>query len=307
MDKMIISNGEIMYPKEMQDEPVASQQIEVSQPTLTPEATSAPVAPEPTNPPQAPQNQVSAEDKAKTMGYMTREEYIRRKGSDVGYKSPEEFNQALETAPWMKKERLEKLEMELIEAKKELSGVSGLIAKQFEAGRKAALDELNKKQFDAIQQGDQTAWSQLEREKAELNQVQAPTQQPAQPQQQEVPPELIQWQKQNPWFGQKGDFEMTQEALQVYDGLYRDHPYASPAQLASQVERHIKQKFATKFGLPTGQQNGFVGRSQGAVQQETKTYTTADLTPEDKVLAGKWRKYGYKSQDEYVKDILKTY
>lgn len=303
MGKMTISNGEINYPSEMKGEP-QQQPLDVVQPTLAPEAPSEPATPAA----QQPATQQPAQPEApRPNGYMTRDEYIKRKGTDIGFKSPEEFTKALDEAPWMRKERIEKLEMENRELKQDLSGVKTLIDKQFEAGKKAALDEINKKQFDAIQQGDQITWTQLENEKNELKQVQSAIPQPTQPQSQEVPPELVHWQKQNPWFGRNGDYQMTQDALMISDQLTKDHPFAPPAQIAAQVEREIKQKYAAKFGLPTGQQNGFMAKGQGAVQQTQKVYTMADLTPEDRNLASKWRKYGYKSQDEYVKDIIKTY
>lgn len=242
------------------------------------------------------------------LGYMTREEYIARKGTDEGYKTPEEFKAALETSPWLRKERIETLENTVKKQNEELAKVADLMRKQYEAGKKAALDEIQKKQFDAIQQGDQAAWAQLEQQKqdviAQKPEFEAP-QQPQYQQPQQIPPELVQWKAQNPWFG--ADIQMTQEAIMISDELSALAPYAPPTQIAAEVERRIKSKYASKFGLPTGQQNSFISKGSSAVTEGKKTYSLNDLTPEDRQLATKWRKFGYTSQEAYVKDILKTY
>jgi hypothetical protein len=101
---------------------------------------------------------------------------------------------------------------------------------------------------------------------------------------------------------------MTQEALRLSEEINNESPWAAPSAIASQVEKQIKQKFARKFGLPDGQpQNNYVAKGNGAVQQGVKTYSVSDLTPEDAVLANKYRKYGFPTREAYIKEILKGY
>ena len=303
MGKMTISNGEINYPAEMSGEKEV-QVVEASQPIIIhsePEL----VESEPTPTPQV-QSEPTAEEKAELQGWMPKDRYIQKKGTEDGWKPAEEFNKKVEDNYFLLKSRYEKLEKDRLADKQEFAQVKTLLEKQFEAGKKAALEELNKKQFDAIQEGDHAAWDRIEKEKFAVQEskpsIGTPEPQPAQ----QIPPELIEWKAQNPWFGV--DIEMTQEALRLSEEINNESPWAAPSAIASQVEKQIKQKFARKFGLPDGQpQNNYVAKGNGAVQQGVKTYSVSDLTPEDAVLANKYRKYGFPTREAYIKEILKGY
>jgi hypothetical protein len=303
LGKMTISGGEITYPAEMGNEKEV-QVIETPQPVIIQSE------PEPVEEVVAPAPQVraepTAEEKAELQGWMPKDRYVQKKGTEEGWKPADEFNKKVEDNYFLLKSRYEKLERDRLADKQEFAQVKTLLEKQFEAGKKAAMEELNKKQFDAIQQGDHAAWDRIEKEKSNLQQakpeIATPQPQPAQ----QIPPELIQWRAENPWFG--ADIEMTQEALRLSEQINAESPWAAPAAIAAQVEKQIKQKYARKFGLPDGSApTQHVARGQGAVQQSAKTYSISDLRPEDAALANKYKKYGFPTREAYIKEILKGY
>lgn len=123
---------------------------------------------------------------------------------------------------------------------------------EFESQKRAAVEKGDVKEFDRVARQEQSAYAKMAEEAKETKET-APTA-PAEPQ---LPPEVMDWSKRNPWFHQDRAMAMEAEALHI--SFQRDHPGLPLGENLDRVTETLKQRYPQKFGItpPAGRERGF--------------------------------------------------
>lgn len=117
-------------------------------------------------------------------------------------------------------------------------------------------NQLKQARRQAVTDGDGDAYDEAERQleqlqsqKAEYEQSQAPTATGFDPN--EIPDWAVQWERENPWFGQ--DTTATAVAEKFAVELRESNPYLSEKEFLDEVAKHVKNELPHKFRKSPGQ------------------------------------------------------
>lgn len=216
-------------------------------------------------------------EKAKSNGYLSKEQYIEKYGSDNGFKSPQEFNKFGELYPEIK-DTLKGISKKLETRDREIAALVKYNADVKDRERQNARNELARALQEARQMGDVDAVQEIAREQQKIDYQDA----------QDVAnraAEDIQ-QTQRDFLDRNGDWynkdpEMTQRAVQI-DREIRSGAYAhifpmpqTHAQLARQIEVIVKQEFANKQQKTPARQGPVISQSGSAIAKTSKTDSIA--------------------------------
>ena len=183
------------------------------------------------------------EERARQQGWVPQEEF---RGPEDNWVDAETFVERGENSNAILRERMAKLERELIETKKTSQDFLEF-HKQTEArAYQAARDDLVKEQAKAIEGGDGDAFAKLEKDKQALDTEHAQKSAPSP----EMQPEFIDFKSRNSWY--ESDPDMTAFADGISGRLLQEG-YQGKA-LLDQVEVRAKQAFPHKFEEGGGEQ-----------------------------------------------------
>lgn len=208
---------------------------------------------------EAVQEETPELQKAKTYGYLTREEYIAKHGTDEGFKSPEQFNKFGESYGEVK-DLLKGLKSKLDQRDKELEASLKYIENVRDREReKAKLDLANALQH-AKEIGDVDRATELVREQTRQEMLEQQTRGNAI--QDEAVKELSAFKERNKhWYNEQHP-ELVQRAAeldeQIRSGEFAlKHGIPTPTtygQLARQIELVMKQEYPDLIGIPEARQ-----------------------------------------------------
>lgn len=253
-------------------------------------------------------------EKARKNGYLSREEYIAKKGTDEGYKSPEEFNRFGEIYPEIR-ESLKGLSKKLEQRDKELEASLKYIENVREREKRAARLELERQLREADSIGDTEAVRRLTREEAKLDYQDA--QEAAQQVGNDIQSAVQKFQDRNPWY--TVDQEMTARAMQIdqeiRQGKY-EHIFPKPTnyeQLGNQIEIVMKQEFGDRMSMKSRQSSPTISTAKSAVQKtvvETTNHSFRNLSDEHKMIFRATKRMLEKSgidytEQEFIKKLQK--
>ena len=233
-------------------------------------------------------------EKASTQGWVEKEQF---KGDPARWVDADEFVKRGESILPVLKERNDHLVKEIGEMKKTFNEFAEYAKKGEERAFQRALNEIEGKKLQAVQEGDVTAYQTFQQEQAELAKTR-----PAPPQTKPVDgsedPLFKAFKERNGWY--ENDPELTAEADALGVGYHsRGLPYA---EALTKVEASIKKLYPEKFAN---------SRRDGAAAVEFATDTGLpkkraekaydNLPSEAKDACNKFIARGYiKSKEEYV-------
>ncbi len=186
--------------------------------------------------------------KAKKNGHLNREDYIKKYGSDKGYKSPQEFNKFGDIYPEIK-DALKTMNQKLAAREKDLEVTTNYIKSVREREREQARRDVLAALKEAEQMGDVQAVRHLTKEEAKLDYMDA--QEVAKKATDDIHHAVSSFEQRNAdWYNK--DMEMTARATQI-DQEIRQGRYAhimpvptNYEQLANQIEVIVKNEFANR-------------------------------------------------------------
>lgn len=223
---------------------------------------------------ELPEGEETAEEiterRARAMGWVPIEEW---RGDRRKWRPAQEFlERATANGPVMN-ERLDKMSRELTESRTKLAEVEHRLAEStevlaemnqrqrtaWERGYKKAREELLARRDKAVEDADTEGFRAAEKELADLDEQHKG--EPAQPRKTEpadedrgkdparqpprVPPEMVEWKRQNTWFD--SDDELASVAMAVERRIMADEPDLTLAERLQKVSREIRRRYPEKF------------------------------------------------------------
>lgn len=235
-----------------------------------------------------------AEEKARAMGWVPQEEF---RGDPAKWRSAEEFVQRGEQILPVMKERNDKLSAEIREMRDTMRQLhqhfqkAEVVAEQ--RGRAQAIMELTQAQKEAVENGDVQEWQRLEAKKIEV--ASQPLPQPSI--QAPVPPEFLEWKRENEWY--ESDPEMTEYA--EFIGLRLQKQGKSPDAILGEVSKKVRAQFPEKFANPRRTHPGAVeGVTPSAKKKDDRSWEALPQSAKDAYHRFAKQIPGYKKED-YLK------
>lgn len=231
------------------------------------------------------------EEKAKAQGWNP-----NYKGENA--KTAEQFLKDGETIAPIVAERNNKLLEEVADLKKEMKELSNqqwqVIREAREEGYKKALAEIEKKQLEAVEDGDVDKFKELEKEKKTIKkpEVKPPTkEQPA------LDPIFVDWHKENTWYRPGAADEVSMAAEAYGQILSQKRPDLQGKDFYKTIEKHIKRTYPESFSNQTNKLDVSDNTKQS---KASKGYDS--LPPEAKKMCDmQVKKFGI-SKEDWVKN-----
>lgn len=249
-----------------------------------------------TDVPEAEAPEISAEDRALTMGWTPKEQF---KGDPSKWVDAETFvKRGEEFLPFLKannrrlEQAHERSQKELAELKASLKEVRDYTSKAEERAYQRALKDLQAELDQAAAAGDVEGVRAVTDDIRKLEkEVSAPA-----PKDNEPPAYLTDWKADNPWF--ESDRVLKAAAIEIAQEL-TEAGVTGKAQLDA-VSKRIKAEFPTKFENPNRRQASAVEGAGSAPRRSGKGYT--DLPSDAKAACDRWVKQGLMTREDYVKN-----
>lgn len=238
-----------------------------------------------------PEEQKAVEEKAKAQGWNP-----NYKGENA--KSAEQFLKDGETIAPIVAERNNKLMEEVADLKKGMKELSDqqwqVIREAKEEGYKKAMAEIEKKQLEAVEDGDVDKFKALEKEKKTIKK---PEEKQPVKEQPKLDPVFVDWHKENTWYKPNSADEVSMAAEAYGQVLAQKRPDLSPNDYYKTIEKHIKRTYPESFQKQTNKLDVSDNTKQGG---SSKGYD--NLPPEAKKMCDmQVKKFGI-SKEDWVKN-----
>ncbi len=183
------------------------------------------------------------EERARQMGWTPQEEF---RGNPDNWIDAETFVERAETSLPIAKGTIKKLEGEIAGLKKDLRDFADFHRTTAEREYNRAMQDLKKKQIEAVEEGDTDKFKAAQAEIEDLQQHPVVTGKTPAGQDNVAKDAFTQWQSENPWFN--SDFEMFEYAQKIDQWLanQKDPKKDIPGHLAK-VTQMVKEKFPDRF------------------------------------------------------------
>ena len=236
------------------------------------------------------------EELAAKDGWVPKEEY---KGNPDKWKTAEQFVKDGETILPIVRSKLKKVEEQneslaksVDETKKTVEEFRDYhkkaVAKAEREAYQRALDDLKKKQRDAVEAGDTETFDKID---AQINVLQKP-EQPA-----NEPPEYRPWVEKNRWYVE--DQTMAKYAESISTFIHASNPGIQPGAFYDKVTDEVKKRFPEKF--ESKKQSPDVEGSQAPASKKGGR-KFSDLPDEDKRHCDRFVSQGLLTKEEFLKD-----
>lgn len=229
-------------------------------------------------------------EKAKSQGWVPKEEF---KGDETKWVDAKSFVERGENILPILRERNEKLLGDVSELKNSFKELQEFYKNSEERQYQKALQDLKRKQMEAVETADVDGYKSAHDEIAELEKTRVKKEVPKEP------PEMNDFRKRNAWYD--ADMEMTDTADALGAAFVKKGvPYGKMLEL---VEQKMKQIYPEKFPKPKENFQAFegAGESMGLPRKSmAKTYET--LPPEAKKQCDKFVAQGILTKEDYVRD-----
>lgn len=236
-------------------------------------------------------------EKAKGMGWVPKEDF---RGDPERWTPADKFVERGENILPIVKERLDHVIKENQELKASFKEFNDYHKKTAEREFNRAVETLEQRKIDAVQNADVDEYRQVQREEHELWKERP---QPV-PQANIPSPEFVQFTKENDWY--QSDAEMKAYADMIGNGIAATRAgQISYGDILKEVEKEVKARYPGKFQNQRRESANSVERSSdtGLPVKGGKTYN--DLPPEDRKDCDKYVKTipGF-TKEQYVKDYF---
>lgn len=126
------------------------------------------------------------------------------------------------------------------------------------------------------------------------------------PQMQGPPPEFIEWNQKNDWYGKNN--ELTMYADDIGESYKRRNPQASYEQILDYVETMTKKTYSEEFGGSKRSPRQAVESGQNSSSKKTSgkksVYTEADLSPIQRDAMRTFASQGIMSEEDYIQSLV---
>jgi len=251
--------------------------------------------------------EVKKEENKEHKGHMDRETYIRKYGSDEGYKDKETFDR---DGSFFKKIEAQNRKIdELIEFNRQSIEHGRKVEK---AAYEKALRDLQMEKIELIRNADAEGVIALEQRaelvKEQIKEFEKPVMTP-ETQQQQLDADSLSFQERNSsWI--KGttteDKQMQAMTRAVISYLQETEPNISSKDAIERIENELKEKFPKRFDNQYKDKPSLVGSST-TDRNDRKSGLVGKLTKQQKEFVRKAKEYGSKlTEEEYAKQLALT-
>lgn len=242
---------------------------------------------------QEEQQTSGVEDKARSMGWVPKEEF---KGDPERWRPAEEFVERGENILPILKERNEKLTSDIQELKSTMSELRQFYSKSEQRQYERALKDLKKRQKAAVEEGDTEAFSEIDKEIEALNKdVQETKEKPTNP-------AYDKWVAENHWYLNDPELHAYADSMGQYLAQTKPHIANSPA-VFDEIKKLVKKQFPDKFDNPARKGPSTVESGAGAKGGKPKrSFDTLPKEAKEQCKRFERTIPGFKRED-YVKDF----
>lgn len=238
-------------------------------------------------------------------GHMDRESYVRKYGSDEGYKDKETFDR--DGSFFKKIEAQNKKIDELLEFNRQALEHTKKVER---ASYEKALRDLQMEKIELIRQADAEGVIAVEQKAAVVQeQIKAFEEPASKPAQQQLDAEAISFQERNSaWLNGSTveDKRMQAMARAVITYLQETEPNISSKDAVTRIEDELKEKFPKKFESEYRNKPALVGTST-AGKDHNRSELASKLTKQQKEFVRKAKTYGSTlTEEEYAKQLALT-
>ena len=253
----------------------ALAEVEVEETQIEPEAQEEP--------------NTEVEEKARRMGWKPEEEY---KGDPKRWTDAESFVKVGEERIPVMKEMNRKLEDKLQNLEQKFAAREDYDKHMGKVQYERAMKDLKVEQMQAVEEADTEKFQELEQKKEQIKDDYSPKQ----PDQNQVPQEVADWQAKNEWFNK--DYRKT-EAAKFYENNLMHMPLADRLE---EVSRRVNADFAPQREVARKLPAVEGARQSGGNKAPAKTW--GDIDPNHMDAANAQVKSGLLSKAEYLKDYF---
>jgi hypothetical protein len=117
------------------------------------------------------------------------------------------------------------------------------------------------------------------------------------------------WSKDNKWFGNDGDLDMSDYAQYKINIAIRKNPNMTPAEQMAYARDSVEKKFPEYFGKEKQDRRppaSAVNEGGSRPGSNSNTYTAADLTSDQRKIMRAFTKHGMMTEKEYINELKAT-
>jgi|TARA_R100001530_G_scaffold413_3_gene632 hypothetical protein len=200
------------------------------------------------------------EEEAASMGWTPKEDW---RGDPEQWKDAETFNKDGKQIHGALKKKVDNLTVRL-EAQsrtmKDLNAHHEKMSARQKKNHAREMDALKAKQRAAATAEDMDEFDRLEKERTEL--AKDAPEEAAKVAAPELPPEVVAWEKKNPWF--QKDEAMANYAIARKDQLVTEFPGLTFEEILEEVSKDVRDRFPEKFGKTPNSRRGRPAAVEGA-------------------------------------------
>lgn len=250
----------------------------------------------------------SIEEKARSMGWKPKEEF---RGDPDRWTDAETFAKVGEQRIPVMKENFERLSNDFKNLKEELRLTKEYHKDSEKRQYDRAMRDLQQQQRQAVEEADTEQFDRIEKKKEQVREDYFPKQSEkvAKTNSQEIPPEVQQWQLNNPWYQNPTLAIKAQQAEQkiMEEEAFKsiDDPFFQPMSTSDRLQE-VTRRVKAEYGKSKTDQNPRkLPAVEGTRQASTKASKTwSDIPQEDRAKAHQWISAGIISQSDYIKDYF---
>lgn len=237
------------------------------------------------------------EGEARRMGWVPKDEF---RGDDNRWVDAETFVERGENELPILRERLRAQDRKMKDMQSTMKQFAEHHKNTEQKAYERALANIQKKQMEAVKDGDVEEYSRLDQERSNLQSN--PPKNIDVPEDNGPPMEVQEWQAKNTWFDK--DPELQAYAVHMHGYLQQTRPNMSLEQNLSEVTKEVKKRFPDKFVNPRRSQASAVEGDSQAPGGNSGKKSYRDLPAEAKAACDNFVKQGLLTREAYIKDYF---